>query len=250
VNALATSREPGLQGDLERLARLRIFFAHRSVGADLLDGVRAIAANEGDETLRVLETGDYLPQRAFGHALLSANGDPARKLRHFEGLLRGGIGPSADIVMLKFCYSDITARTDAAWLFRSYDRTIRGLREAYRRATFVHVTAPLTVVPAGARAAVSGLLRRVPEALADNERREEFNGLMRRAYAGREPLFDLASAESMAPDGARELHLLHGRPIAALVPGYTTDGGHLTAPARMRIARELIGVLAPLAEGA
>jgi lysophospholipase L1-like esterase len=165
-------------------------------------------------------------------------------------MLRAGVGQLADVIVFKFCYSDITARTDSAWLFRSYDRTIRALRETYRGATFVHVTTPLTTVRAGALASVNGLLRRVPDALADNARREEFNGLMRRAYAGSEPLFDLAGAESVTPSGRRELHGLHGRPIAALAPGYTSDGGHLNVVGRARMARELVALLASLVERA
>jgi len=250
VSALAIGHDVDLAAELQRLSRARIFFAHRSVGADLLDGIRALAADEGDTSVRVLETEDDLPEGVFGHALLSDNGDPLGKLRRFERMLAAGVGPVADIVIFKFCYSDISSRTDVPWLFRTYDRMIRAQRDAYPGAKFVHVTTPLTVVPAGARAAVSGLFGRVPEALADNARREEFNGLMRRAYAGTEPLFDLAGAESIAPSGARELHDLHGRPIAALVPAYTSDGGHLNPFARTRIARELIALLASLVERA
>jgi hypothetical protein len=249
MNATLVRGDVDLRHALAAVAHARIFFAHRSVGADLMSGVAAVADGAGGDTVRVLEVVDELPHDTFGHALLPDSGDPLAKLRDFELMLQVGSGSVADIAMFKFCYTDITARSDAAWLFRMYDRTVRGLRAAHRHVTFVHVTTPLTAVRprGGARAALRGMLRRAPEALIDNARRGEFNDLMRRAYRGREPLFDLAHAESTAPNGARELHDLHGWPIAALVPDYTTDGGHLNAYARVRIATELIATLAPLA---
>jgi hypothetical protein len=242
-------RDPRLVGELEQLGRMRIFFAHRSVGADLMDGVRTIAA-ENDAPLIVREVDGEMPEGGFGHAMLAAaNGDPASKLHDFERMVCGGIGDVADIAMFKFCYADFSAQTDATWLFRAYERTIRVLRNAFPDLRFVHVTAPLTTARAGsgARAAVDALRRRTPQGLIENSRREEFNDLVRRTYSGQEPVFDLALAESTAESGAQESHDLHGRPIASLVPGYTNDGGHLNVLGRARIARQLVSAIAEAA---
>jgi lysophospholipase L1-like esterase len=85
--------------------------------------------------------------------------------------------------------------------------------------------------------------------VAENARREEFNALMRQAYQGREPLFDLAAVESTAPDGAGAVVEWSGRSIPVLAEAYSEDGGHLNEAGRLRAARELVRVLARVASG-
>jgi hypothetical protein len=247
VSALAVLDGVSLREDLERVGRGGVFFAHRSVGADLVDGIARLAG----DTLRVAAVVDSLPEGVFGHASLGPNGDPNAKLRDLERLLATGIGRAARVVLFKFCYADFDARTDATGVFHAYERTIGSLRASYTGALFVHMTVPLVSVERGARptAALRSMLGRTPAALADNGRREEFNHLLRRAYGARGPMFDLALAESTRPSGAREVHELHGRAIPALAPEYTHDGAHLNAVGRVAIARQLLAAIAPLAEG-
>ena len=128
MTAAVGTRDPQLVRELETLGRVRVFFAHRSVGADLIDGLRAIAAENDVASVNVREVDRVLAPGVFGHAMLTANGDPAGKLHHFERMVCSGIGDVADVVLFKFCYADFSSETDATWLFRSYDRTIRALR--------------------------------------------------------------------------------------------------------------------------
>ena len=247
MSATAVLDDVSLREDLQRIGRARVFFAHRSVGADLVEGLARLAG----DVLPIAEVADRLPDGVFGHASLGPNGDPWAKLRDLERLLATGIGRTARVVLFKFCYADFDARADTTGVFHAYERTIGSLRAAYPRALFVHVTVPLVAVERGtsATAALRSLLRRAPAALAENGRREEFNHLLRRAY-GSQPMFDLALAESTDPSGAREMHELHGRSIPALVPAYTDDGAHLNLAGRAAIARQLVAAIAPLAEGA
>ena len=62
-------------------------------------------------------------------------------------------------------------------------------------AVFVHVTVPLTAAQSGLKSLVKRPMGRAP----DNVRLEEYNQLLRRTYAGREPIFDLARLESISP---------------------------------------------------
>jgi lysophospholipase L1-like esterase len=87
-------------------------------------------------------------------------------------------------------------------------------------------------------------LGRVPSGTVENLRREQYNRLLREAYAGREPLFDLARIESTAPDGSPVRVQWKDMTAPVLYPAYTDDGGHLNAEGRRRAARELIAVLA------
>jgi hypothetical protein len=238
------AREAAVQKPLSRLSQLRVFFGHQSVGMNLLDGVREVASRHPEIPLRVSEVSGELPAGTFGHAFVAENGKPELKLEGFERALSSGIGAVADVALLKFCYADFSRDTDPAALFARYQATLRALRPRYPRLTFVHVTVPLTTVDTGAKSAVKRLLGRAPGGLLENARREEFNELLRGAFAGKEPLFDLALLESTAPTGAREQHGWKGRMIPALLPAYTEDGGHLASNARSRMAEELIAVLA------
>ena len=89
-------------------------------------------------------------------------------------------------------------------------------------------------------------MARIPAGYEDNPRREQFNERLRREYSGREPLFDLASIESTTALGVRQEARFKGVGGPALLPAYTTDGGHLNEMGRRRAAEELVVLLAEL----
>jgi hypothetical protein len=242
--AIATqaAADSGLRTDLERIARERIYFAHQSVGANLIEGVRELAGQEG-VALRIAETpqASAVAPATFGHTFVPENGEPLKKLESFRAELGSA---SVDIALLKFCYVDITADTDVNALFARYQATIAELRGKNPRTTFVHVTLPLTEVQTGPKALAKRMLGRAPYGTIENVRREQYNELLRKAYAGREPVFDLARVESTAPDGTLVKVSWQGTVAPAMAPAYSDDGGHLNARGRLRAARELVAVLA------
>jgi len=224
-----STADAALRPQLERIANARVFFAHQSVGANLLDGLGRLAAEEG-------------VQLHIDDMLVPENGDPMRKLRSFEEALDRRAG-AVDVAMLKFCYVDLDEDTSAAALFESYRATIRRLQARYPGVVFVHVTVPLTVAQGGIKAMAKRLLGRHPYGTVENVRREEYNALLRAAYLGKEPFFDLARVESVGPDGATARISWQGRSAPALAPDYTDDGGHLNAAGRIHAARSLAAVL-------
>lgn len=234
--------DSALRTDLERVARQRIYFGHQSVGANLLEGVEELAAEAG-VPIRILraERASDVPPATLGHTFVARNGKPLEKLQNFRRAL--GAAP-VDLALVKFCYVDIQADTDVEALFSRYRQTLDELKRSHPGAVFVHVTLPLTTVQTGWKALAKRALGRAPSGTVENVRREQYNRLLREAYAGREPLFDLARVESTAPDGAPVRVQWHGVTAPALSPAYTDDGGHLNAEGRRRAARELIAVLA------
>jgi hypothetical protein len=240
----ASGADAPLRAELGRVAQRSIYFGHQSVGTNLLDGIRQLAEEAG-VPLRIAEarTAAEVKPGTFGHTFVAKNGDPLRKLRSFEQAMDAR--PAAvDIALVKFCYIDIDAVTDAKALFASYRATIDGLHAKHPGTTFVHVTLPLTEAQSGVKALAKRLLGRAPYGTIENVRREEYNALLRQAYAGREPLFDLARIESTAPDGTAVKVQWNGAEAPALASAYTDDGGHLNASGRLRAARELVSVLA------
>jgi hypothetical protein len=216
------------------LAGRRVYFAHQSVGANVLEGLGLLAAASG-VPLRIAETRDAggVPTGTFAHGLIGENGNPRLKLEAFEQALTSG--PARDV--------DIRADTDAAALFAAYQATLDRLRARRPEVTFVHVTVPLTRLPGGLKASLKRLLGRPSQELLENARRDEYNTLLRRAYAGKQPIFDLARVEAERPDGAAEAADWKGRAVPALAAEYTDDGGHLNRLGQARAARELVAVL-------
>jgi len=232
-----------LADDLKTLAGERIYFGHQSVGKNVLEGVQELSAAAG-VPLKIAEVAQAadLDGPALGHLFVPENGDPLRKLASFRHAL--GSGSRADIALVKFCYVDITADTDMRGLFDEYRRTIDELKRRNPRTTFVHVTLPLTTVQTGPKAWVKRLLGRAPYGTIQNVKREQYNALLRRTYAGLEPIFDLARVESIAPDGTLATVEWDGVVAPALAAAYTEDGGHLNQAGRLRAAREFVTVLA------
>lgn len=222
-----------LRAQLERLSQQRVFFAHQSVGKNLLDGLGRLARADG-VALNIEDI--YIPE----------NGQPLLKLRNFEREVDARAG-SIDVAMLKFCYADIGGHTDVAALFEQYRATLGRLERRHPEIAFVHVTVPLTREQAGLKAIAKRLIGRRPSGTVENVRREEYNALLRSAYLGREPFFDLADVESHTPQGRAVTVTWKGRRAPALAPEYTEDGGHLNAEGSVRAARELVAVLAATA---
>ena len=242
LGTAAAAADPGLRTDLERLARERVYFAHQSVGANILRGVEELAGEAGVPIRLVgAERASDVPAASFGHIFIPENGAPLQKLENFRAAL--GSAP-IDVALLKFCFVDITADTDVRALFSRYRETLVELHRSHPRTTFVHVTAPLTTVQTGWKALAKRLLGRAPYGVRENARRDEYNRLLRDVYAGREPVFDLARIESTAPDGTPVEVQWRGISVPALAEAYTDDGGHLNAKGRRRAAREMIAVLA------
>jgi hypothetical protein len=237
-----------LRSELEHVASRRVLFGHQSVGANIIDGIAQLAQAEG-VSLRIVEVQApaELEPSTFGHMYVAENGNPIRKFESFELAMDSGHS-DPDIAFLKLCYVDFSADTDPKALFAKYRAAVDRLKLKHPTTTLVHVTAPLTVVQGGAKSLLKRLLGRAPSGILENVRRNEYNELIRQAYFGHEPIFDLAHIESSGTDGQAVTIEWNKIQIPVLAPQYTDDGGHLNAAGKLRAARELISVLAAIPE--
>jgi hypothetical protein len=241
----SVSDDVALRRELEIVSQRHIYFGHQSVGWNIVDGIQRLAAKEGIAISLVEVSGAHSAgPAAFSHGPVAENGKPLLKLDSFARAIDAGPSGGVEIAFVKFCYVDFTAGTDARALFPRYQEVMAALKARHPTTTFVHVTAPLTTLESGAKGFAKRLLRRARWGGVENARREEYNALMREAYRGREPLFDLAAVESTHPDGTRETVKWNGRDIPVLVGAYTYDDGHLNEEGARRAARALIAVLA------
>ena len=226
------------------VARRAVYFGHQSVGADIVDGIEHLN-KEFALGLRVVQT--YEPSAiahpAFVHFLAGVNRNPLSKNAAMLDILAARPRPDSAIVLLKYCYVDIDRDTDVQALFAAYRTAVSQIRSRYPDVTIVHATVPVTTVESELKAEVKRLLgkRSVRE---DAIVRQRYNALVRAAFAGREPFFDIARVEATHSDGNRAGFVINGQTIETLAPENTRDGGHLNTRGQRLVASELLNILA------
>jgi lysophospholipase L1-like esterase len=230
---------------IQHLETKKIFFGHMSVGGNIIEGIRDLMAADPRLKLIIVHSAEpeSVPGPAFVEFEVGENGNPQSKNAAFAAILDRGMGSQGGVAMFKYCYVDIDASTNVQQMFDSYRAEITALRQKYPRLQFVHITVPLTTAEPAPKAWVKTLLGRTT-VRAINAKRNEFNKLLYQAYAGIDPIFDLAEVESTHSDGSRSYFMRGDERIYTMAPELTTDGGHLNEAGRRAAAAQLLLVLA------
>lgn len=226
------------------LAQRAVYFGHQSVGEDITAGIDEL--NQHLKLgLRIVLTRDpsAIAQPAFTHFHAGMNLQPATKNAAMLKMLQDRPRPDRAIVLLKYCYVDIGSQTDVRSLFDSYREMVRAIKSRYPDVIIVHSTAPLTTVETTMKAGVKRLLGR-KSVRDDAVARHRYNALVRTAYAGREPLFDIARVESTRADGSLATVVSNGEQLEIMAEENTRDGGHLNERGRVIAAKALLNALA------
>lgn len=251
-----TSQEPAdvsvdlnqVKADLETLSTARVYFAHQSVGRNMLKGIEMLIAETG-VPLHVEEVKEGVPASAgpgLYHANVGENGVADSKISAFVADVTAP-GPSVyDVAMLKFCYTDLSPEAedhDARALLERYESTIAGLRTQQPNLTVMHTTMPLRSEPPGWKTRIKRLIGK--EVISDrgNIMRGEYNELLRSQTPPAE-LFDVARLEATHADGTIATFEANGRKVEVLAPEHTYDGGHLNDPAKRYFAADFLHALA------
>ena len=232
---------------MQAVATRRIYFAHQSVGGNILAGIERLRAAQPASALRIVESRDpsTVQGPAFVHFLAGRNTDPASKNADFLAMLDARPARDGGIALLKYCYLDMRSDSDPAAVFAGYTATVAAARAKHPDLTIVHLTMPLTTVESGPKALVKRVLgKTTTRDIA--RKRQQYNAMLLREYAGREPVFDIAALESTRPGGARAAFRQGGETIFTLAPEYTDDGGHLNAAGQQLAAERLLAFLATL----
>jgi hypothetical protein len=234
-----------LAADLREMAKARIYFGHHSVGANMLDGLRLLAAEQGVEDIQVvkLDEESAASEAFFAHSAVGRNGDPKSKVNEFAEVMREGLPAEPDVAFMKFCYVDFTPQTDVDELFAYYRSTMSRLSEERPRVRLLHTTVPLMERRRRVKDRVRLLLGMGVWEDDANIKRYEFNSLLRGTYDAR-LIIDIAREESTKPDGTRQQFRKDGQTYYSMNPAYTTDGGHLNEAGKRRVAAEMVRVSA------
>ncbi|MFA7386774.1 MAG: hypothetical protein WCZ87_03850, partial [Thiohalobacteraceae bacterium] len=199
-----------LKQDIAELKSKRIFFGHQSVGGNIIEGVEDLLASS-DMQLNLVEVGPNagidaaapLPGNFLLHMPIGKNSEPKTKCDDFRRMIEQDLAGKIDIALLKFCYIDIDDNTNVDALFTYYRSVLDSLKARHPDITFIHVTAALRHSEGGFGVWIRETLGKPNRSKLANIKRNQFNDLLREAYA-EDPIFDLAASESTYPDGRRE----------------------------------------------
>jgi len=229
---------------------MKTFFAHQSVGENILTGLEELA-RQGRTDVCVLDLtrAHELPPihpLAIIHERVGANREPLTKIAAFRDLLNAKQRPELDVALLKFCYVDIATQTEAETLWKHYEAAIEQLSTDQPGVRLVHCTAPLRSLPEGPYAWLRRALGHRHPAIAGNRARDWFNRQLRARFGGGHDLFDLAAVQSRRPDG-RPCYLMDGgNRVPSLAREWTYDGGHLNERGRTMAAAAFLEFLQTL----
>jgi hypothetical protein len=235
----------------QKLSQKKIYFGHQSVGNNIIAGLHDVIKENPKIKLNIVEinSASDLSAPMFGHSKIGENLNPASKLEGFVRTMKNGLGNKADIAFFKFCYVDVSGDTDVETLFNKYKGIMSDLEKQYLRTKFLHVTIPLTTVQEGFKVWIKQIIGKpIPYGYADNMKREEYNQLVHREYAGKQAIFDLAKIESTLPDGNRADFIWDTRTYFRMAPEFTYDEGHLNEKGRKIAAEQLLVLLANLCD--
>ena len=244
TSTVAASSSESTSRALRALAGRRIYFAHQSVGGNLMSGVEEILKAHADAKLNIVETHDpaAVAGPAFIHFKAGRNEDPRSKNADFVRVLDTRPRPDGGIAMLKYCFLDVSLGSDVDAIFSDYRSMVADLKQRHPDLTLVHVTMPLVTDQTGLKASIKRVIGR-PTTRDVNLKRGHFNALLRKEFA-REPIFDLATLEATRADGTVDRSAIGGEEVLALAVENTNDGGHLNTTAERRLAGQLLNLLA------
>ena len=234
--ALAGATNPPAD-KLPKIAQLRWFFAHASVGGNMVEGVEELRA--GDAVRFPLQTYEVAPAGSEGGADYRASAEPAstsagfvyecmrgnpdwqNKLTCFSNsvVTSGWRFPKVNVVLDKFCWIDPTA--DPA----DYCARMSALEDRFPQTLFVYLTMPLTTETAG----------------SENDLRNDFNRHVRNhCRAAGKWLLDIADIEAWSEGGTEQTYVSGGATNQRMAAAYAVDAGggdfHLNSTGRRRAA--------------
>ncbi len=226
------------------LEKKRVVFGHQSVGYNILNGVTRLADRDGAK-IDIHEQRTVPTGQGITHFTIGKNGDPISKIQDFAAAIDAGAAQGADIALMKLCYVDFDATTNARQVANDYIASLESLAQRHPGINFVAVTTPLVVVQTGPKAWLKQLLGKQPNGYLDNARRTEFNTQLRERYLATGRLFDLAKAETESIGKSCIAHV-DGQAVDALCPELTNDGGHLNERGQELVATAFLNFISSL----
>ncbi|MCU0473434.1 MAG: hypothetical protein MUC93_08730 [Bacteroidales bacterium] len=221
--------------EFNSLSGKRFYFAHQSVGYNIIEGLHGIVLNNKDLSfIKIVTFEEYLKLKVdeddksfyFVHSQIGKNEFPELKLDDFQYRIDSLC--QIDAALLKFCFVDINRNTDINLRYNTYINRIRDLEEKHDDIKFVFSTVPLTAKDNYIKRLIKTLLGRQDH----NRKRNQFNNLIRGTADIN--IFDIAYLESHHENDTQDLR------VEYLLKEYTFDNGHLNKIGSEKVAIHLL----------
>jgi hypothetical protein len=237
--------EPGENGCAARwsvIAERTVYFGHQSVGTGVIAGVEGLKA-EYALPLHVVQTRDpaTVTGPAFVHFLAGQNRDYASKNAALLRLLETRTRAQRPVVVLKYCYADITCSADSLTMFEAYRDTVDTIESEHPDVTLVHTTIPLATAENAVKWRAKQFLGR-PTRREAAIARHRYNERVRAEFSATEPIFDLAKIQAKQLDGRLTGFTAGGCVIETLALDNTSDGSQLNVRCQRAAAEALLNV--------
>jgi hypothetical protein len=234
VDAMATAP----QWMMDAIGLQKWFFTHASVGSNMLSGLNDLRTADSTRYQLVVSSVGYNSgeQRASNPPATTADGtvyecprgNPGWSAKYtiFDNSVQvsGWHDDKVHAAMDKLCYIDQNADVS------DYLSMMTALESAYPQTVMVYTTMPL-----------------MTSEDSNNVLRNQYNDAVRaHCAANNKLLFDIADMEAHDPGGNEHTFQSGGQTYQKLYSGYTSDGGHLDATGRVRIAQGWYAVAATL----
>jgi hypothetical protein len=215
----------------ERAAKLKWYFAHASVGANMVDGLNDLKKKDGGAFTYTTFFCEKMPPVDVKSGTICEHnrGNPGWKAKfdQFEDCVSNSWHfPKVDVVMNKLCYIDQLAS------FKYYIRSMTNLEAAFPDTVFVYMTMPLTTAEDWDNGLRNGFNERVRSWTKENGR----------------VLFDIADIEAHDSKGQVSTFVRKDKTCQKLSSEYTGDGGHLNESGRQLVAKGFYALAAALEE--
>jgi hypothetical protein len=238
----------------QKLAGKRVFFGHKSVGYNILEGVDDIVRENPKIQLKIfdLERSQSIDQPGIYHKQIGRNTRPLSKLKAFRKEMESSADRPFDIALMKFCYVDLVDGDDPEALFEQYQTTMSEVENLFPETTIIHSTVPIEAVNPNLKRVVKERIKSLigrPGVVEKNWVRQRYNDSLRATYEAGAWVFDIALAEASAPDGTVSFTTRESQKVFLMDGRYSTDGGHLNDVGRRRVAEQFLVVLAMAANG-
>ena len=236
--------------NIELFRNTNIYFGHKSVGNNIIEGIKAIAFTKEISDLRIirLDEEEKLPQNYFVHSSIGKNGDPISKIKEFQTNIDSLVDENLKIAMMKFCYADFNKNSDINEIFQQYSTVVDTIKNKYPDLIIIHFTVPLMAERSFLGKLKSFVKGESDKNFYDNLVRNKFSDLIQSKYPS-ENIFDIAKIESTYPNGKIEEIELNGRSTSFLISDYSSDGSHLNEFGQKLVANELINHIARIRIG-
>jgi len=227
------------QSVMDAVGEQKWFFAHASVGLNMLQGMSALHSSDPvryqltatavgfSTTDPTLAAPPPVPtQDGTIYEWPLGNPSWSQKFTRFAGSVEtsGWNSPSVDVCMDKLCFIDMDANAAV------YIATMTALEAAYPDTLFVYMTQPLVTLD-------SGLPRDEEMLKQTNVHHHQYNEAVRaHCQAGGGILLDIADIEAYGPDGTYYSFEYSGQTYPQLYFEYAGGLGHLDGLGRERVA--------------